>query len=35
MAEGDRGYAVGIKFGNLNSSQTTALNNALKTVGEG
>src|SRR5690348_11342697 len=34
MAEGDRGYAVGIKFGNLNASQTTALNNALKTVGE-
>ncbi len=34
MAEGDRGYAVGIKFGNLNATQTTALNNALKAVGE-
>ena len=34
MAEGDRGYAIGIKFGNLNASQTAALNNALKTVGE-
>lgn len=34
MAEGDRNYAVGIKFGNLNASQTTALNHALKAVGE-
>jgi PilZ domain len=34
MAEGDRNYAVGIKFGNLNSAQTTALTNALKAVGE-
>ena len=34
MAEGDRNYAVGIKFGNLNAAQTTALNNALKAVGE-
>ena len=34
MAEGDRNYAVGIKFGNLNAQQTTALNNALKAVGE-
>ena len=34
MAEGDRNYAVGIKFGNLNAAQTTALTNALKAVGE-
>ena len=34
VAEGDRNYAVGIKFGNLNAAQTTALNNALKAVGE-
>lgn len=34
MAEGDRNYAVGIKFGNLTAAQQTALNNALKTVGE-
>ncbi len=34
MAEGDRNYAVGIKFGNLTPAQTTALNNALKAVGE-
>ena len=34
MAEGDRNYAVGIKFGNLSAQQTTALNNALKAVGE-
>lgn len=34
MAEGDRNYAIGIKFANLNSAQTTALNNALKAVGE-
>lgn len=35
MAEGDRGYAVGIKFGNLTAAQQTALGNALKAVGEG
>jgi len=34
MAEGDRSYSIGIKFGNLNAAQTTALNNALKAVGE-
>jgi hypothetical protein len=34
MAEGDRNYAVGIKFANLSASQTTALNNALKAVGD-
>jgi hypothetical protein len=34
MAEGDRNYSVGVKFGNLNAAQTTALNNALKAVGE-
>ena len=34
LAEGDRNYAVGIKFGNLNAAQTTALTNALKAVGE-
>lgn len=34
MAEADRGYAVGIKFGNLNASQSSALTNALRTVGE-
>jgi hypothetical protein len=34
MAEGDRNYAIGIKFANLNSAQTTALTNALKAVGE-
>ena len=34
MAEGDRNYAVGIKFGNLNAAQSTALGNALKAVGE-
>ena len=34
MAEGDRNYAVGIKFANLNAAQTTALTNALKAVGE-
>lgn len=34
LAEGDRNYAVGIKFGNLNTAQTTALTNALKAVGE-
>ncbi|MCU1282782.1 MAG: hypothetical protein JWM53_6328 [bacterium] len=34
VAEGDRNYAVGIKFGNLNASQTAALTNALKAVGD-
>ena len=34
LAEGDRNYAVGIKFGNLSATQTTALTNALKAVGE-
>jgi len=34
MAEGDRNYAVGIKFGNLNAAQSAALINALKAVGE-
>ncbi|HEX9100773.1 MAG TPA: PilZ domain-containing protein [Polyangia bacterium] len=34
MAEGDRNYAVGIKFGNLSAAQSTALTNALKAVGE-
>lgn len=34
MAEGDRNYAVGIKFDNLTPAQTTALTNALKAVGE-
>ncbi len=34
MAEGDRNYAVGIKFGSLTPAQTTALTNALKAVGE-
>jgi hypothetical protein len=33
-AEGDRNYAIGIKFGDLNPSQTTQLNNALKAMGE-
>jgi hypothetical protein len=32
-AEGDRGYSIGLKFGNLTASQQTALANALKTVG--
>ena len=34
MAEGDRNYAIGIKFGTLNAAQTTALTSALKAVGE-
>lgn len=34
MAEGDRNYAVGIKFGALNATQTTQLSYALKAVGE-
>ncbi len=34
VAEGDRNYAVGIKFSNLNAAQTTALGHALKAVGE-
>lgn len=32
VAEGDRGYAVGLKFGNLSATQKTALGNALKAV---
>jgi hypothetical protein len=34
LAEGDRNYAVGIKFGNLTAAQSGALTNALKAVGE-
>ncbi|MDB4965863.1 MAG: hypothetical protein JWN44_1552 [Myxococcales bacterium] len=34
VAEGDRNYAVGIKFGNLTAQQQGALNNALKAIGE-
>ena len=34
VAEGDRNYAVGIKFGNLTAAQQTSLTNALKAVGE-
>ena len=34
-AEADRGYAVGIKFGNLTPQQSTALNNALKAIEAG
>lgn len=34
MAEGDRGYAVGVKFGNLTTTQTAALKNALSAVEE-
>lgn len=32
-AEADRGYAIGIKFGNLTAAQTTSLTNALNAVG--
>ncbi|HEY7958288.1 MAG: PilZ domain-containing protein [Polyangia bacterium] len=31
-AEADRGYAIGIKFGNLSASQAKALERALKVV---
>lgn len=34
-AEADRGHAIGVKFGNLNSAQSAALANAVKAVGEG
>src|SRR5262249_54878949 len=34
MAEGDRNYAIGIKFADLSPAQTSALVNAIKTVGE-
>ncbi len=34
MAEGDRNYAIGIKFAGLSAAQTTALSNAMKAVGE-
>ena len=33
-AEGDRSYAVGIKFGHLNATQSAALSRALKAIGE-
>jgi hypothetical protein len=33
-AEADRGFTVGVKFGNLTASQTTALTQALKATGE-
>jgi hypothetical protein len=33
-AEAERGYAIGIKFGNLTAAQQTGLTNALKAVGE-
>jgi hypothetical protein len=32
-AEGDRSYAVGIKFTNMTPAQTTALGNALRALG--
>jgi hypothetical protein len=32
IAEADRGYAVGLKFGALTPAQSTALANALKHV---
>lgn len=35
LAEGDRNYSVGVKFGNLSASQQTALGNALKATGAG
>ncbi len=34
QAEGDRGYALGIKFGTLTAQQTNALKQALARVGE-
>jgi hypothetical protein len=34
LAEGDRGYAVGIKFGSLTAAQQTGLTNALRALGE-
>src|SRR3954447_10145765 len=34
MAEGDRSYAVGIKFTNVTAAQQMALTNALKVVGD-
>jgi hypothetical protein len=34
-AEADRGYNVGVKFGNLTAAQQAGLGNAMKTVGEG
>jgi hypothetical protein len=33
-AEGDRNYAIGIKFGNLTAAQSAALGHALKAVGD-
>jgi len=35
VAEADRGYNVGVKFGNLTAAQQGGLTNAMKTVGEG
>src|SRR5262245_51363147 len=34
MAEGDRSYAVGIKFVNVTPAQQTALANAMRVLGE-
>src|SRR4051812_9962027 len=34
MAEGDRGYALGIKFSNVSPQQQAALGHALKALGE-
>jgi hypothetical protein len=34
-AEGDRGWAIGIKFGTLTAAQSTALSNALRAIGAG
>ena len=33
-AEGDRGYAIGIRFADMTAQQKTALNNALRAMGE-
>jgi hypothetical protein len=33
VAEGDNGYAVGLKFGTLSAAQSSALANALRAVG--
>jgi hypothetical protein len=34
VAEADRGYAIGLKFGNLTAAQSTALAKAIKAVGD-
>jgi hypothetical protein len=34
VAEGDRGYAVGIRFLDMTAPQTTALTHALRAIGE-